>query len=203
MFAALRECEALKQTGPSLASTRIIGGISFFLSFSEKLFYVICRSVLWDPGLCCITSLRNRKMGILSWTLMWTSTGQTQDQITVAADSQMGALTLLFSLRELAALSGMSVFSLFIFSVWRLWKKVANKVFRTATESNQRFSPLFQQLAQPRSVFQTPVIHMTDKVWQVLNKLKLPQVPGYSLHSFPNTFYLPHGQYPPVRATLL
>lgn len=36
VFAALRECEALKQTGASLASTRFIGGISFFLSFSEK-----------------------------------------------------------------------------------------------------------------------------------------------------------------------
>lgn len=40
VFAALRDHEALKQAGAPLARTRIIRGISFFLSFSEKLFDV-------------------------------------------------------------------------------------------------------------------------------------------------------------------
>lgn len=52
------------------------------------------RSVLWDPGLCCITSLKNRKMGLLSRPLVWISTGQTQDQMAVSADSQMSTQVL-------------------------------------------------------------------------------------------------------------
>lgn len=42
--------------------------------------------------------------------------------------------------------------------------------------------------------------HMTDKAWQLLNHLKLPQVPGCSFPLLPNTFYLPQGQTPPSRS---
>lgn len=46
------------------------GSLGNFSFSSLYLFYVNCRSVSCDQGLCCVISLRNKKMGILSWTLM-------------------------------------------------------------------------------------------------------------------------------------
>lgn len=63
VFAASGECEAPKQTGASLGSTGVMGGISFLIFVRV----VLCclQECFVRPGSLLYLQLGNRKMGIL------------------------------------------------------------------------------------------------------------------------------------------